>query len=103
MLLQFLSKPEAPLWQGYFIATSMLLMQIISVFLSQKGFYSCLSLGISVRSALTSAVYRKSLRLSSEARAEYTTGELVNLLSVDVNRIKELFSKYQNEFALSTC
>ncbi|CAH8873037.1 unnamed protein product [Trichobilharzia szidati] len=91
MLLQFLSKPEAPLWQGYFIATSMLLMQIISVFLSQKGFYSCLSLGISVRSALTSAVYRKSLRLSSEARAEYTTGELVNLLSVDVNRIKELF------------
>ncbi|XP_018655393.1 putative multidrug resistance protein 1 (ATP-binding cassette C1) [Schistosoma mansoni] len=91
MLLRFLSKPEAPLWQGYFIAFSMLFLQSISVLVDQKGFYSCLSLGISVRSALTSAIYRKSLRLSSEARSQYTTGELINLLSVDVNRIKELF------------
>ncbi|VDP52506.1 unnamed protein product [Schistosoma curassoni] len=91
MLLRFLSKPEAPSWQGYFIAFSMLFLQSISVLVDQKGFYSCLSLGISVRSALTSAIYRKSLRLSSEARSQYTTGELINLLSVDVNRIKELF------------
>uniref|UniRef100_A0A094ZRC0 Canalicular multispecific organic anion transporter 2 n=1 Tax=Schistosoma haematobium TaxID=6185 RepID=A0A094ZRC0_SCHHA len=91
MLLRFLSKPEAPSWQGYFIAFSMLFLQSISVLVDQKGFYSCLSLGISVRSALTSAIYRKSLRLSSEARNQYTTGELINLLSVDVNRIKELF------------
>ncbi|CAH8663887.1 unnamed protein product [Heterobilharzia americana] len=91
MLLRFLSNPEAPLWQGYFVASSMLLLQIVSVFVNQRGFYSCLALGISVRSALTSAIYRKSLRLSPEARAEFTTGELVNLLSVDVNRIKELF------------
>ncbi|CAH8563643.1 unnamed protein product [Schistosoma turkestanicum] len=91
MLLRFLSKPEAPLWQGYFIAFSMLFLQSICVLVDQRGFSSCLSLGISVRSALTSAIYRKSLRLSSEARSQYTTGELINLLSIDVNRIKELF------------
>ncbi|KAK4475161.1 hypothetical protein MN116_002245 [Schistosoma mekongi] len=91
MLLRFLSKSEAPLWQGYFIAFAMLFLQSIRVLVDQRGFYSCLSLGIAVRSALTSAIYRKSLRLSSEARSRYTTGELINLLSVDVNRIKELF------------
>ncbi|CAL8077701.1 unnamed protein product [Calicophoron daubneyi] len=90
-LLRFLASHNAPLWQGYAIAMSMLVAGLINTVVDQQGYYGCLSLGVSVRSALTAAVYRKSLRLSSEARVKYTTGELINLLSVDVNRVMESF------------
>ena len=35
------------------------------------------------------SIHRKSLRLSSVARKDYTSGEIVNLLSVDCNRVRE--------------
>ncbi|KAF6768081.1 hypothetical protein AHF37_09479 [Paragonimus kellicotti] len=64
---------------------------LVTTICGQQGFHRALTLGVSVRSALTSAIYRKSMRLSAEARSWYTSGELVNVLSVDVNRIMESF------------
>ena len=47
-------------------------------------------LGIWVRSSITSAIYRKSLRVSPQGKAESTTGEVVNLMSVDTQRIVDM-------------
>ncbi|OON18287.1 ABC transporter transmembrane region, partial [Opisthorchis viverrini] len=90
-LLRFLASTDRPDWEGYLIAVATILLSLAALVCDQRGFYRSLTLGISLRSVLTSAIYRKSLRLSSESRAKYTTGELLNLLSVDVNRIMESF------------
>ncbi|CAH8589859.1 unnamed protein product [Dicrocoelium dendriticum] len=90
-LLRFLSSPEMPIWQGYLIAFGMFTFGIVAIICDQRGFYGCCTLGIAVRSALTSAIYRKGLYLSSESRSQFSSGEQVNLLSVDVNRILEFF------------
>ncbi|KAF8562066.1 hypothetical protein P879_01939 [Paragonimus westermani] len=90
-LLRFLASPSAPDWEGHLIAVVMFAFGLITTICGQRGFHHALTLGISVRSALTSAIYRKSMRLSAEARSWYTSGELVNVLSVDVNRIMESF------------
>ncbi len=45
---------------------------------------------MNVRTALVSVVYRKALRMSSSARKESTVGEIVNLMSVDVQRFMDL-------------
>ncbi|TGZ64921.1 hypothetical protein CRM22_006127 [Opisthorchis felineus] len=90
-LLRFLASTDRPDWEGYLIAIATILLSLAALVCDQRGFYRSLTLGISLRSVLTSAIYRKSLRLSSESRAKYTTGELLNLLSVDVNRIMESF------------
>ena len=42
-----------------------------------------------MRNATVSAVYRKSLRLSSRARQTFTTGEITNLMSVDSQRLAD--------------
>ena len=47
-------------------------------------------IGIWVRAAVTSAIYRKALRVSQASKREVTTGEVVNLMSVDVQRLVDM-------------
>lgn len=46
--------------------------------------------GLHVRSVLTTALYGKSLRLSSAARRDKTVGEIVNLMSNDAQTLGEV-------------
>ncbi len=46
--------------------------------------------GMNLRTALISAIYRKSLRMTGASRKESTVGEIVNLMSVDVQRFMDL-------------
>uniref|UniRef100_A0A1I8AJW5 ABC transmembrane type-1 domain-containing protein n=1 Tax=Steinernema glaseri TaxID=37863 RepID=A0A1I8AJW5_9BILA len=50
--------------------------------------------GIKV-SILTSAVYRKTLKLSNSARKEKTVGEIVNLMAIDVERFQMITPQVQ--------
>jgi hypothetical protein len=43
-----------------------------------------------VRSAIVTAVYNKSLRLSGASRQSSTVGEVVNHMSLDAQRLQEL-------------
>ncbi|PNT78228.1 hypothetical protein BRADI_1g75590v3 [Brachypodium distachyon] len=44
-------------------------------------------MGIHVKSGLTAMVYRKGLRLSNASRQSHTSGEIVNYMAVDVQRV----------------
>lgn len=46
--------------------------------------------GMKIRTSLISAIYRKSLLLSNAAKRQSSTGEIVNLMSVDVQKIMDL-------------
>lgn len=48
--------------------------------------------GYRIRTGLISAIYKKSLRISSAAKKDTTVGEIVNLMSVDAQRFFELVS-----------
>lgn len=43
-----------------------------------------------MRTALISAVYEKSFKLSNKARQQSTTGEIVNLQSIDSQKLADL-------------
>lgn len=46
-------------------------------------------LGMYIRSVLTSMVYKKALSLSNKSRKNRTVGEIVNLMSVDIQRFQD--------------
>lgn len=89
LLINFVSNDEE-MWKGYLYAG--LLFGIAStqtLFLAQY-FHRMFLVGLRIRTALISAIFRKALILSNQARKESTVGEIVNLMSVDAQRFMDL-------------
>ncbi|KAJ2446736.1 hypothetical protein GGF42_005616 [Coemansia sp. RSA 2424] len=66
----------------------MFLMLLLNSWAIQWFYFEIGKAMIIVRTALVSAVYRKSLLLSSQARSRLTLGQLTNLVSSDVGQIE---------------
>ncbi|KAI7734861.1 hypothetical protein M8C21_008799, partial [Ambrosia artemisiifolia] len=73
--------------EGYILAGVFFVAKLIETLTTRQWYLGVDILGMHVRSALTAMVYRKGLRLSSSARQSHTSGEIVNYMAVDVQRI----------------
>ncbi|KAJ8730882.1 hypothetical protein PYW08_002295 [Mythimna loreyi] len=89
LLIGFVEGKE-PIWKGYVYAIALLACATVQTMLLAHYFTRMYLVGMRIRTALTSAIYRKSLRMSNAARKESTVGEIVNLMSVDAQRFVEL-------------
>ncbi|XP_065349429.1 probable multidrug resistance-associated protein lethal(2)03659 [Cloeon dipterum] len=76
-----ISEDEAYLYAVGLIATSGLIVMIVHPYMM-----AVIHIGMQLRVATCSLIYRKALRLSHEAMGHTTAGQIVNLLSNDVNR-----------------
>lgn len=73
--------------EGYVLAGVFFVAKLIETLTTRQWYLGVDILGMHVRSALTAMVYRKGLRLSSSARQSHTSGEIVNYMAVDVQRV----------------
>ncbi|NXO30166.1 MRP1 protein, partial [Cisticola juncidis] len=90
LFLKFIEDEAAPGWLGYFYAFSMFVLGCVQTLFEQRYMYMCLVLGLRLRTAVTGLVYRKILVMSNASRKAATTGEIVNLVSVDVQKLMDL-------------
>lgn len=81
-----------PVWQGYLLAFSLFFAASLQTTFLQQYFHCCFITGMRVRSAIVGSVYRKAIKLSSSARKGSTVGEIVNLMSVDAQRMLDTVS-----------
>lgn len=65
-------------------------VNLLITILNSQYFKDQQLIGLRMRSALTCALFRKSLRLSSKSRKELSVGETVNLMSIDTQRIMDV-------------
>lgn len=72
--------------EAYVYAVAVVLCSALNVFFVHPYMMAILHMGMKFRVACCSLIYRKSLRLSKTALGETTVGQVVNLLSNDVNR-----------------
>ncbi|XP_064481372.1 multidrug resistance-associated protein 1-like [Ornithodoros turicata] len=87
-LLSYLSSGEYT-WHGYIYALGYSLFQCIFGISDAHSVYFIGFGAYRVQSALTAALYKKVYRISSSARRKYTTGEIMNLMSVDVTEVAQ--------------
>ncbi|KAJ3583658.1 hypothetical protein NHX12_016210, partial [Muraenolepis orangiensis] len=75
---------------AYLYATGISLSVLTVMVMDHLGFFELQRNGMRIRVALSHMIYKKALRLNSSATAQTTTGQIVNLLSTDVNKFEEL-------------
>lgn len=88
LLINFVEGDE-PQWRGFLYAGLMLTVAIINLVTMGRSSHFCYLVAMRIRSALIATIYRKALRLSSSAKRDYTLGEIVNLMAVDVQRVMD--------------
>ncbi|KAH9902793.1 P-loop containing nucleoside triphosphate hydrolase protein [Cubamyces lactineus] len=76
-----------PIGKGIGLAIGLFALQVLSSLCTHHFFYRAASTGVLLRGGLITAIYDRSLKLSSRARTTLTNGKLVNHISTDVSRI----------------
>ena len=104
-----LNLEKDPEWRAYFYPVLILFITLLQTIISSQYFEKMCTIGMNLRTSLISTLYRqertllnvselffilmhcrKSLKMSGAARKESTAGEIVNLMSVDVQRFVDL-------------
>ncbi|GFQ66173.1 hypothetical protein TNCT_86261 [Trichonephila clavata] len=73
----------------YIFTAAVCLLAAMFVFTHHKYFFGAQRIGMRLRIACCTLLYRKSLKLSQSALSRTTVGQMVNLLSNDVNRFDQ--------------
>ncbi|VDO18714.1 unnamed protein product [Heligmosomoides polygyrus] len=89
-LIRFTEDSRVPLWQGLSLALAMFSTSELSSLMQSHYYYLMYRVGTRVQTCLTAAVYKKTLLLSSAARRTKTVGEIVNLMSIDIDRFQQI-------------
>ncbi|XP_021347161.1 multidrug resistance-associated protein 1-like isoform X1 [Mizuhopecten yessoensis] len=94
------AEDREPAWIGYVLAVLIALIGEVGTFAYSTSLHLSLTLGIRIKSALVGAIYQKSLRMNNSVKKDFTVGEIVNLMSVDCQRIQDSFAFHQWIFSL---
>lgn len=93
-LLQFVNSQRSenpePLIKGYALAVIMFISAVSQSTFLHQYFQLVFMTGLRVRAGLVNLLYNKSLKLSNNERSQRPTGDVVNLMSVDANRLTDL-------------
>ncbi|XP_062860684.1 cystic fibrosis transmembrane conductance regulator [Trichomycterus rosablanca] len=75
--------------QGYFLALGLGLLFIARFLLLQPAMFGLHHLGMQIRIALFSLIYKKTLKLSSSVLDKISTGQLVSLMSANLGKFDQ--------------
>uniref|UniRef100_A0A8C6TA17 ATP-binding cassette, sub-family C (CFTR/MRP), member 6b, tandem duplicate 1 n=1 Tax=Neogobius melanostomus TaxID=47308 RepID=A0A8C6TA17_9GOBI len=90
LLLDFMRDPAAPVWKGLLFAVLLFLLSCLQSLLFHQYMYHCFTVGMRLKTALTGLLYRKCLLISSGARRQCAAGEVISLVSADVQKLMDL-------------
>ncbi|KAH6849996.1 ABC transporter type 1, transmembrane domain-containing protein [Chaetomium sp. MPI-CAGE-AT-0009] len=79
-----------PVIKGAAIALAMFGVAVFQTTMVHQYFQLAFVTGMRIKSGLASSIYKKALKLSNEGRASKTTGDIVNYMAVDAQRLQDL-------------
>ncbi|XP_009768405.1 putative ABC transporter C family member 15 isoform X1 [Nicotiana sylvestris] len=77
------------LQSGYLLALAFCCAKMVETTTQRQWMFGARQLSLRLRAALISHIYQKGLALSSQSHQSYTSGEIINYMSVDVGRITD--------------
>lgn len=83
-------KEPEPVIKGVAIALAMFSVAVFQTAMLHQYFQGAFVSGMRIKGGLINAIYRKAMRLSNEGRSSKSTGDIVNYMAVDVQRLQDL-------------
>lgn len=104
-LIAYYSKGEQEIQTAYLYAAGVIACSAVNVMFMHPYMLGTMHVGMKIRVAMCSLIYRKSLRLSKTALGSTTAGQVVNLISNDVGRLDlaTIFIHYLWVGPMETC
>ncbi|KAF5915974.1 hypothetical protein HPG69_003047 [Diceros bicornis minor] len=90
ILIRFISNPMAPAWWGFLVAGLMFVCSVMQTLILHQYCQCIFVMGLRIRTAVVGVIYRKALIITNSVKRESTVGEIVNLMSVDAQRLMEV-------------
>lgn len=88
------NKREINPWEGWVWACALFLVLSCRTLTENNYFHRVVRIGFQMRNAITTTVYRKSLRLSPVAKQDTPTGQIINLMQLDATRIDSMMMQF---------
>ncbi|AES64141.2 putative xenobiotic-transporting ATPase [Medicago truncatula] len=88
-LLQSMQNGD-PAGMGYIYAFAIFVGVVFGVLSEAQYFQNVMRVGYRLRSTLVAAVFRKSLRLTHEARKQFASGKITNLMTTDAESLQQI-------------
>ncbi|KAI8616941.1 P-loop containing nucleoside triphosphate hydrolase protein [Chytriomyces sp. MP71] len=82
------SANEQPVATGVGYAMGLFALQLVGTLLSNHFQQAIMQKSMAIRTMITTTIYRKSLKLSPTARAEFGSGQIINLITTDTMRVQ---------------
>jgi ABC-type multidrug transport system fused ATPase/permease subunit/rubredoxin len=81
--------PQPPI-KGVAIALAMFAVSVSQTACLHQYFQRSFEVGMRIKASLTAMIYSKAMKLSNEGRASKSTGDIVNHMAVDTQRLQDL-------------
>lgn len=99
-LVGFMETDGAPLSRGVWCAVGLFSSTFLAAFIRNIFVFEVSKVALEARAAVVSTIYVKALRVSSSELARFTTGEVVNYMSTDTDRLVNFFNSFHEVWSL---
>ncbi|KAI5409089.1 ABC transporter C family member 3 [Lathyrus oleraceus] len=99
-LVQYLNDENKVKNEGYVLATAFIAAKLVECLSQRHWMFKFQQVGVRMQAMLVSMIYAKGLTLSCQSKEEHSSGEIINLMNVDAQRIGE-FCWYMHDIWMS--
>ncbi|XP_031253310.1 ABC transporter C family member 3-like isoform X1 [Pistacia vera] len=85
--VQYLNGKQEYKNEGYVLVSAFFVAKLVECLAQRQWIFRLQQVGVRVRAVIIAMVYNKSLTLSSQAMQDHTSGEIINFMTVDAERL----------------